>query len=421
MVAKIESGKSIRGIIGYNEDKVTLGEAVLLMASGFAAEVDRMSFNQKVNRFKRLIELNARVKTNALHISLNFDVSDKLDNARLQQIASAYMERIGFGDQPFLVYRHLDAYHPHLHIATTNVTRNAERIDIHGIGYRLSEPARKALEKEFGLVEAEGREKSTGQKIRAAIYGEKPTKKVISNTVAGVMRQYCYGSFAEYQAILSLFNIRADRGSADSQMFLKGGLQYSILDGGGKPVGVPIKASSIYCKPTLKELEKRFERNKGKKAEYKADLKAALDQLLFKTQYPDREVFTAELLKAGIDVVFRFSDQGQLYGVTYVDHRNKVVFNGSDLGKAYSAKALSEHFEKAKLLNSDMGTRKQDIRAKAHLRDNNGKEVSNNPAPVSFLKMALAQTEVETGIRIPKRRKKRRKGTQVQQEQQLTI
>ena len=45
-----------------------------------------------------------------------------------------------------------------------------------------------------------------------------------------------------------------------------------------------------------------------------------------------------------IQVVFRHNEQGRLYGVTFVDQQLKVVFNGSDLGKAYSASALNDRF-----------------------------------------------------------------------------
>jgi hypothetical protein len=271
-------------------------------------------------------------------------------------------------------------------------------------------------------VRAEGRESAQGQKIRPAIYGERPTKQVISNTVTGVMRQYCYGSFAEYQAILSLFNIRADRGAEDSEMFLKGGLQYSILDGSRMPVGVPIKASSIYSRPRLKELEKRFEKNSAKKPGFKSDLKAELDQLFFKFRHPSRELFTTELLKSRIDVIFRASENGQLYGVTYVDHRNKVVMNGSELGKAYSAKALTERFEKARLI-ADTGkeSKLEGSGRKVQPTKNHELDFQTRSTPTSFLSIALAQTQSEAGIKVPKRRKKRRKGKLIDEQQRLNV
>jgi hypothetical protein len=48
------------------------------------------------------------------------------------------------------------------------------------------------------------------------------------------------------------------------------------------------------------------------------------------------------LKKQGIDVVLRQNKQDLIYGITYVDHQTKCVFNGSALGKPYSAKAVQE-------------------------------------------------------------------------------
>jgi hypothetical protein len=421
MVAKIESGKSIRGILHYNEDKVELGEATLILASGFAGDIEKMSLVQKLNRFKHLTELNTKVKTNALHISLNFDTSDKLNNRKLQQIAAEYMERIGFGDQPFLVYRHLDANHPHIHIATTNIQKDGERIDIHGIGYRLSEPARKDMEKKYGLVQAEGRELKYGQSIMPAIYGDKPTKQVISNTVSGVMRQYHYASFTEYKTILEQFNIKADRGAEDTMMFQKRGLLYAILDHKGSPVGVPVKASQIYCKPTMDELEKRFERNKEKRKPFKAELRNELDRLFFKFGSISKTILETELRKSGIDVIFRGNDKGQVYGVTYIDHRNKTIFNGSDLGRAYSAKAMTERFENALLdaqKRSPTGPMQPTPQNPAQFH--HPKTYLKAPSVTNFLDIALARTEQESGVKLLKRKKKR-KGKVIEQDQQLTL
>lgn len=418
MVTKIESGKSIRGILHYNENKVELGDATLVMASGFAGDIEKMNLVQKLKRFEHLTMLNAAVKTNALHISLNFDASDKLDSQKLQQIAVDYMERIGFGDQPFLVYRHYDANHPHIHIATTNIQRNGERIDIHGIGYKLSEPARKELEKKYGLLKAEGGEMQQGKGIKPAIYRAKPTKQAISNIVTGVMRQYRYTTFAEYKAILEHFNIKADRGAEHTEMFNKRGLIYSIIDKNGKSIGIPIKASQIYCKPTMGELDKQYKRNIEKREPFKALLKNEIDKLFLKYGNFSKELLTKELEKSNISVTFRTSNQGQLYGVTFIDHSNKTVFNGSDMGKAYSAKALSERFEKAELKPQKRETTKPVYQPQ---QDKPSKSYLKVPEPTNFLSIALAKSQSESGIAIPKRRKKRKKVKTIEQNQQLTL
>src|SRR5687768_4137289 len=119
MVAKVIQGKSIRGVLNYNENKVQEGKASCIYAYNFPAEVDSLSFKAKLDTFYKYTSKNDKVRTNAIHISLSFDRQDKLDTDRLTDIASKYLDKMGFGNQPFLVYQHFDASHPHVHIVTT--------------------------------------------------------------------------------------------------------------------------------------------------------------------------------------------------------------------------------------------------------------------------------------------------------------
>ncbi|WP_175635991.1 relaxase/mobilization nuclease domain-containing protein [Pedobacter ghigonis] len=145
MVARILTGKSIRGLINYNESKVAEGMAELIFANRFGLDIEQLELRHKVARFEHLTRLNSRIKTNAMHIMLNFEPSEKITVEKLQSIAADYMERIGFGEQPFLVYKHQDANHPHVHVVTTNVKSDATRMDIHNIGKSLSEQSSSAL------------------------------------------------------------------------------------------------------------------------------------------------------------------------------------------------------------------------------------------------------------------------------------
>lgn len=344
MVAKVVSGKSIRGILIYNEEKIEKGEAKVILASGFGTDIDRLNFHQRLYRFEQLTRLNERTKTNALHISLNFHADDKLDAAELQQIASEYMEKLGFGEQPYIAYQHFDTAHPHLHIATVNIDRNGDRMDIHDIGKKVSEPIRKELEVKYGLTKAEGRRLSNEPYLRAAEYGALPTKKQLNNITKAVMRDYAYTSFAEYKAVLAQFNVHVDRGFEDSVMFEKKGLVYSIADSNGNPVGVPFKASSFYKGATMKELEKRFEKNEEKRKAFKQSLKERIDEVIDKYSAVRKETLVKELAGEQVALVLRRNEAGLIYGLTFIDHKHRTVFNGSDLGKRYSAKAILERF-----------------------------------------------------------------------------
>jgi len=345
MVARIRSGKSIKGAINYNEHKVKEGKAELILAKGYIKNIDQLKFNDKLNRLQKLADLNTRTSTHCLHVSLNFDLTENLCTEKLVQISESYMKGIGFDKQPYLVYQHHDAAHQHVHIVSTNIQKDGKRISMHNLGRLQSEKTRKEIEINFGLVKTSDRQQNQLQSLKPinlqkAVYGKIETKRAISNIVTGVVSQYKFASLPELNAILKQYNVIADRGGEATRMFEKKGLQYSLLDENGNKIGVPIKASSIYGKPILAQLENKYEVNKQAKQPFKESLKTAIDKVLEK--HPDKQTFDYDLKTLGIDIVYRASEQGSLYGITYVDHNSKSVFNGSELGKVYSAAAIQQ-------------------------------------------------------------------------------
>ncbi|ADF53738.1 MULTISPECIES: relaxase/mobilization nuclease domain-containing protein [Zunongwangia] len=347
MVAVIKTGHSIHRILNYNENKVKQGVAECIGAGNYPVDPDKMSFTMKLNRFLKQMELNEKTKRNSVHISLNFDVSEKhLPKQKLLEIANGYLDKIGFGEQPYLVYQHHDAGHPHIHLVTTNIEADGKRIDLHHLGIRKSEPARKALEKEFGLVQAEAQKKDENYQLKPivvgkAMYGKSQTKMAIQNILENVLNPYKYTSLPELNAVLNQYNVKAERGTENSKVYQTGGLLYRVLDADGNAVGVPIKASLFYNKPTLKFLEQKFKENATKRTPFKRRIKNAVDKKLLSKKISIPELISA-LEKQGIHTVLRQNANGILYGITYVDHQTKCVFNGSVLGKAYSAKAIQE-------------------------------------------------------------------------------
>ncbi|RAI86785.1 relaxase/mobilization nuclease domain-containing protein [Algoriphagus yeomjeoni] len=343
MVAKIITGKTIGGVIRYNEQKVSSGQASLLEMGGFAFQ--ELSVAEKIRNFEQLQKLNSRTKTNAVHISLNFSSRDKLDELKMQQIASDYLIGIGFGEQPYLLYQHYDSAHPHVHVVTTNISRDGKRIETHNLGKVLSEQTRKEIERRYHLVKAEEQRKQKVNLLKPlekASYGARETKAAISNIVSEVIRTYSFTSLPELNVVLGQFNVGAYRGEPDSEMFKNKGLVYAVLDPEGNRIGIPIKASSIYSKPTLAKLELSFVRNKESRKPFRnAVREAVLDAL---GACKSQEDLTARLRSKGIRPVFRVNSEGRLYGITYVDNVSRSVFNGSALGKELAANALAVRF-----------------------------------------------------------------------------
>lgn len=414
MVCKVRCGKSIRGALNYNENKVKEGKAECIGAVNFVGESHHMTFYDKLARFQELIEANTRAKTNTLHISLNFDVGETLSQNKLNQIATAYIDRIGFGGQPYLVYQHHDAAHPHLHIVTTNIQEDGRRIGTHNLGKNQSEMARKEIEVQFGLIKAQSKPKQDLdflQKVDKAVYGRSETRKTIDNIVSMVMQNYNCTSLIEFNTVLRQFNVMADRGKEGMTMYQKNGLLYWILDDKGNKIGVPIKASALVSRPTLKNLQSKFQANEKLRQIYKDRLTMVIDSFFPATDRHTRANFCDYLNFHGINPVFRENKDGRVYGITFIDNRKGAVFNASDLGKEYSGQALVKRFK-----NSATGERKSQERAEQEIdchRESNERSEANWMQQTYQPLLDLMKSEklyAEPENPMFKRRRKQRRG-----------
>jgi hypothetical protein len=175
-----------------------------------------------------------------------------------------------------------------------------------------------------------------------AQYGKFETKRAITNVLDAVIPAYKYTSLAELNAVLRSYNIMADRGHPSGRIYRQEGLLYRILDEKGQKIGIPIKASSIYNKPTIKNLQLRFPENEAFRQAHKQRVKNAIDLTLLKGTVHSATDLEKALLKEKIQLVIRQNEKGVIYGMTYLDHETKCVFNGSDLGKPYSANQMQE-------------------------------------------------------------------------------
>lgn len=337
---------TINRALNYNEQKVQKGKAICIGEGNMILPADCMNFYQKLDVFENRLQLNQRASTKTIHISLNFDPSENHSAEKLKRIAEEYMNRIGFGEQPYLIYQHHDAAHPHIHILSTTIRADGSRINTHNLGRNQSESARKIIEELFTLVPAHKQEKSKEYQlapveIYKANYGYSETRRSIANIVSQVMDNYNFISLPGFNAILRQFNIQADEGKEDGIIRRTKGLQYRILDTQGKKNGVPIKASSLPGSPTLKTLEKKYIQNQKKREPAKLSLKNQLISLL-ENRLGNLDRLIENLRKEQVHTILRQNPEGIIYGITFVDMKNKAVFNGSELGKPYSIVGLQK-------------------------------------------------------------------------------
>lgn len=347
MVARITTPASLNETLNYNEHKVRKGAAVCIAENNFLLPLTAMNFYHKLDWLETRNALNTRATTKTLHVSLNFATSENFNTEKLTAIASDYMERIGFSDQPYLVYQHKDAGHPHIHIVATTIREDGSRINTHNIGRNQSEIARKLVEEKYGLIKAgKLKTETTVPDITQSAkleYGKAELKRSIANVLKQTINLYNYSSLAQFNAVLAQYGIMADRGKEGSFTHRKNGLLYRMLDKNGTAIGVPIKASSIAGKPTLSYLEQRFAQNEKQRPHLKLSMRAALDESL-NAKPASLQKLIDELKAKSVQTVLRQNAEGRIYGITFIDHKNRSVFNGSEIGKEYSIAGLTKMF-----------------------------------------------------------------------------
>ena len=199
-------------------------------------------------------------------------------------------------------------------------------------------------------------------RLTKAIYGKSETKRTIDNIVAEVMRRYKFSSLTEFNAVLRQYNVIADRGKEGMTMFNKNGLMYTMLDSKGNKVGVPIKASALYSKPTMKNLDGQFKLGAALKEVHKERLIKIVDSFFHATDRHTRVNFCDYMNFYGVNAMFRENKDGRVYGLTFIDNRKGAVFNGSDLGKQYSGQALIKRFDVSIAVGRAAGERERQER-----------------------------------------------------------
>lgn len=339
MVAKISIGSSLYGALAYNSEKINREEGRVLGANKIILPADgQIDISRIAENFNAFMPKTGKTKKPVLHISLNPHPDDKLTDQDFEILAREYLEKLGFGEQPFIIYKHADITRHHIHIVTVNVNEQGKRLNQDFL-FRRSKRITSELEEKYNLHKAQ-REKITPDMPIKKVDPSGDIKRQVANTVKMVGMRYKFQTIGEYNAVLSLYNIRCEQTDGRVNGREYHGLVYFATDDEGKVIANSFKASRLGKFASRTAIDSRFEKAKDKIDIAPTKCKVA-DCLAHRT---DKNDFTSKLKDCGIDVVFRYTDEGRIYGVTFIDHNTMTVLNGSRLGKQFSANALNERF-----------------------------------------------------------------------------
>lgn len=339
MVAKISLGNSIYGALAYNAEKINKEKGRLLDTNKIYNDGSgSVNIHKAHEDFKRWMPTATRTEKPMVHISLNPHPDDHPTDAELTQIAREYMEKMGFGDMPFLIFKHEDIERHHVHIVALRVKTDGTCISDRNNFYRSKDICRE-LERKYNLRPSEREKISPDTPIRKIdISGD--IKRQVANTVKMVGMRYKFQTLGEFNAILSLYNVRAEQTDGRVNGREYHGLVYFATDDNGNVVASPFKASRLGKFASRTAIDNRFVRAKDR-IDVNPTRTVVADVLAQSTNKAD---FVARLKAARIDVLFRYTEEGRIYGVTFIDHNTMTVLNGSRLGKDYSANAFERRF-----------------------------------------------------------------------------
>lgn len=346
MIAKISHGSSLYGVLAYNQIKVDELHADVLFGNRIIEPPgDKPYTIEHISRsFGDYLAANRKTEKPILHISLNPDPKDCVSEEQFIKLAEQYMQRMGFGDQPYIVYRHNDIGREHLHIVSVRVDETGRAIS-DSYEHERSMKVCRELEQQFDLTPATKKEWKEGLPLSPVDYEGGNLKGQLAGVIRPIAREWRFQTLGEYRAVLSLYGITVDEVKGEYGGREYHGLSYSATDKDGNKVGKPFKSSVFGKEAGIAALEKRMLSSAAWMKSHKdiATDTAARIASAMQTAGRDRVLFERELMRQGIGVVFR-TNEARIYGATFIDHADKTVFNGSRLGKEFSANVFNDLF-----------------------------------------------------------------------------
>ena len=342
MIAKISATENLGGALGYNFKKVEKGEASILLATElYQDRGGRYTMEDVLADMEALIPKKCRTKKAVFHCSLNPHPDEKLSDELLAQIAKEYMEALGYGKQPYIVFKHSDIAREHIHIVSLRVNGEGKKIN-DKFEKRRSKKITDALERKYSLIPSSkvtDREMKEVSKIDTT---KGNIKEQVAETLLSVLKHYEFCSLGELNAILSVYNLAVEEVKTEFRGKKYDGLVYVPTDDKGDKVSTPIHASDIGRGVGYTAVQNRMQRSKQAIKPLIPTIRNKVLQAMRTSPQTEKEL-RSRLEEQVLRVVIRKNESRRIYGITFIDDNEGIALNGSRLGKGYSANVFNAY------------------------------------------------------------------------------
>lgn len=342
MIAKISATENLGGALGYNFKKVEKGEAsILLTAELYQSKEGRYTMEEVFADMEALIPKNCRTKKTVFHCSLNPHPDEKLSDETLMQIAREYMEALGYGNQPYIVFKHNDIAREHIHIVSLRVDSRGQKINDR-FEKRRSKQITDALEKRFGLIPSSKVVDKAVEETPKIDTTQRNIKEQVASALRMVLKHYKFCSLGELNAILSQYHLAVEEVKTEFRGKKYEGLVYVPTDDKGDKVSSPIHASDIGRGVGYTAVQNKMQKSKQAIKPLRSIIRYRVLQTM-RTSPKTEEELRQRLEEQGLRVFIRKNESGRIYGITFIDDEQGVALNGSRLGKGYTANVFNAY------------------------------------------------------------------------------
>ena len=344
MIAEISSSANLTGFFGYNFKKVDAGGASVLLAEGlYESPGAAYALLEVLSDMQALIPSKYRTKNLVFHCSLNPHPKEKLTDEDLIRIAREYMQVLGYGSQPYIVFKHHDIEREHIHIVSLRINSAGEKIN-DKFENRRSKRITDLLERKYGLIP------STPSKVQRtnapATQEHLPSDNIrseIAQTLRGILTHYHFCSLGEFKAILEAYQLTAEEVKNTYRGREYNGLVYAPTDEAGNKLCPPLPASKIGRGVGYTALQSKMRQSKQRIKPFLPGIRQRVLAVMRSSPRTEEELL-ASLNKSGLRCLIRKCEGGRIYGITFIDDNLGIALNGSRLGKGYAAKQFETYF-----------------------------------------------------------------------------
>ena len=343
MIAKISATENLGGALGYNFKKVEKGEASILLAAELYQSNDgNYTMEDVLADMEALIPKNCRTKQTVFHCSLNPHPDEKLSDERLTQIAKEYMEALGYGNQPYIVFKHNDIAREHIHIVSLRIDGEGKKIN-DKFEKRRSKQITDTLERKYDLIPSSKVADKAVEETPKIDITRGNIKEQVASALRMVLKHYRFCSLGELNAILSAYNLAVEEVKTEFRGKKYDGLVYVPTDEKGNKVGTPINASDIGRGVGYTAVQNKMQKSKQAIKPLRSIIRNKVLQTM-RTSPKTEEELRQRLEEQSLRVFIRKNESGRIYGITLIDDKEGVALNGSRLGKGYAANIFNGYF-----------------------------------------------------------------------------